>query len=208
MPDATFPHQLKQGSAAIKHLIKSGARASDIFLVGDSAGGAFQHQIWSHILHPHPDVEPLVLDAPLGGSYLMSPWSSLSDRKGRIAALDKAKLDILTAMCANWGERILKDISPSDLPYVDANSAPEGWYKDLDKVAVSRVLTSAGGVEVLRDEILEQHETLKKHHPRAEIYVQDYGVHNDPYWDIFLRDFRVIDLTKKIIDWLQVGLSE
>ncbi|KUJ07637.1 alpha/beta-hydrolase [Mollisia scopiformis] len=76
-PEAQFPTQLKQATTLLSYLLKEGSRpASSILIAGDSAGGGLSLSLLSHLLHPHPDIRTLNLNAPLRGVFLYSPWVS------------------------------------------------------------------------------------------------------------------------------------
>ncbi|VDC03389.1 unnamed protein product [Peniophora sp. CBMAI 1063] len=79
-PKASFPSQLRQAIAALAYLLAQGTKASNIVLVGDSAGGNLILQLVSHILHPMAGLPPPpILSKPLAAIVLVSPWTSYSD---------------------------------------------------------------------------------------------------------------------------------
>ena len=82
VPDGVFPVQLKQAILSIQRLLTLGFEPKNIQLVGDSARGTLIHQVFSHILHPVEGVPKLTLASPLGGAYMMSPWTRLVDGEG------------------------------------------------------------------------------------------------------------------------------
>jgi acetyl esterase/lipase len=87
---------------------------------------------------------------------------------------------------------------------LEANDAPETWFKGVDKV-VNRVLITGGDRECLRDDIRRFADKFSAHHPRAKLVMQPYGVHNDPYFDFLAREKKLSELTPIIMEWLSEG---
>lgn len=73
-PKAKYPSHLKQASMGLQAILDTGVSARDIIIGGDSAGGNLTMQLLMHILHPHPQVAPLTLDAQLPAAFLVSPY--------------------------------------------------------------------------------------------------------------------------------------
>ncbi|KAH9476880.1 Putative steryl acetyl hydrolase mug81 [Psilocybe cubensis] len=205
VPDAMFPTQLKQAVLAIQHLISTGIKPENIQLAGDSAGGALIHEVLSHLLHPVPDVPKLVLSAPLGGAYLMSPWTSLKDSP--MLRSNQGRGDILTlSTVVYWGSKVLDGVPESGIPYLDGISAPEDWFKGIDKV-VKRILISAGDAEVFRDTIIKYTKTVEKYHKDVTFFLDEHGVHDDPFLHFLVGEPNRGKLTPFIIDWLDKGFN-
>ncbi|KAF8968822.1 Alpha/Beta hydrolase protein [Flammula alnicola] len=207
VPDRTFPTQLTQAVLAIQHLLDSGVQPGNIQLSGDSAGAQLIHQVLSHMLHPVDGVPNLSLDTPLGGAYMMSPWTRLLDPEDKYLQTTNGQGDYLSASCLKyWGNKVLEGVPHSATPYLEANEAPKNWLEGLDK-CLKRILITAGSVEVLRDEILKYAITVEKHLKDTTIIVQDNGVHDDPLVDFMLGDTQG-QLTPLILNWLDDGFSQ
>ncbi|KAH9474982.1 Esterase [Psilocybe cubensis] len=204
IPDAPFPTQLKQAVLAIQHLIDTGIKPSHIQLTGDSAGGALIHQVLSHILHPLAGVPELSLSEPLGGAYMMSPWTSLTDSS--LLRSNQGRGDLVSVpIFTYWGSIVLSGVPTPDLPYIDAYSAPQSWLDGSDK-AIKRILVSAGEHEILRDAIVDYaKEKLGNHHRDVAFYLEDKGVHDQPFLNFLTGDKDTGKLTSFIIDWLDNG---
>jgi len=217
LPDEQYPYLLNEGVTAIHHLQKSGVDPSNIILVGESAGGSFVHALLSHYLHPYPDsslVPKLTLtdNKPLGGAFLLSPWSKLGLTVGVPEGMFPVRhiegFDALTGVSENnLANAALKGIPPSAIPYADAilaSGEPEGrdWYKGIEG-ATRRVLISLGTMEILRDAIRKQYEDMSRHHHDVELYSHELGIHADPHFDVILGELKVTDLTKRIVEWLE-----
>jgi len=205
VPDATFPTQLKQAVLAIQHLIDSGVKPDNLQLTGDSAGGLLIHQVLSHILHPVVGIPKLALSAPFAGAYMMSPWTSLIDDDTLHTNENRGDLlDVPTGLY--WGSKVLEGTPPSALPYLNAISAPEDWFKGVDKL-VKRIFISAGDAEVLRDAIIKYTKTVEKHHSDVTFFLDDHGIHDDPFLLFLVGEKNLGKLTPFIVDWFGQGFS-
>lgn len=208
VPDKPFPTQVHQTVLAIQHLLNSGVKPQNIQLVGDSAGGTIIHEVFSHLLHPLPSVPQLKLSAPLAGAYLMSPWTRINDTADQVLKTDReGKGDFLTRKTGlYWANKIMEGVSQKDLPYADPNTAPSDWLKGVDKY-VKRIFISAGGAEILRDEIIKYSEMVKQNHRDTTVYIQDFGIHTDPFFDFLVEEKNLGKLTPKIVDFLDSGFA-
>ena len=164
VPDRAFPAQLTQTVLAIQHILNSGVSPENLQLVGDSAGGLLIHEVISHMLHPVEGVPILKISAPLAGAFLMSPWVRLRDTPDQVLKTRvEGSGDIITRRTGlYWAEKVLEGVPASALPYLDANTAPEDWLQGVDG-CIKRILISAGGLEVLRDEVIRYSKTVQKH---------------------------------------------
>ena len=202
MPSATFPTQLKQAVVAIEHLISIGVQPQNIQITGDSAGANLALQVISHMLHPLKGVRPLNLPSPIRGVYLMSPWVSLRGTGASMTLNDNS--DIIGPQCINvWATQVLEGVSDSQLPYLEANSAPDSWFKSVDTV-VERILITAGSAECLRDSIEVFAKQICSVHHSTTFWLQENGVHNEPY---FCKGMKSRDPTPQILEWLAMGFK-
>jgi hypothetical protein len=205
VPDAMFPVQLRQAVLSIQRLFTLGFEPENIQLVGDSAGGTLIHQVFSHILHPVEGVPKLTLTSPLGGAYMMSPWTRLVDGQGSLLHDNEGRGDVMNASVSTyWGSKVLAGAKPSAVPYLEPASAPKDWLQGVDK-CVRRVLISAGELEFLRDEIVHYGKRVEEHLKNTMIVVQENGTHDDPLFDILVGEKCL--LTPKILDWLEEGFA-
>jgi acetyl esterase/lipase len=162
-------------------------------------------QIFSQILHPREAVPEIRLPAPLRGAYIISPWLNLSaDSKSHT---ENDGRDIVSpGTFTAWGAQILADVPETDRAFAEPVRAPEWWFKGADAL-VERVLITAGGAELLRDDIVAVGEAFKKHHPNAEVVVQKYGLHDDMYLDFMLKEKKLSSLTPLTVEWLAAGFT-
>tara|TARA_R110002003_G_scaffold250_6_gene17768 strand:+ start:11694 stop:12797 length:1104 start_codon:yes stop_codon:yes gene_type:complete len=168
-PEATHPTQLSQAAAVVDHLIFSTGRSpSNIFVSGDSAGGNLALALLSHILHPHPHVDAVKLDKPLGGMLLYSPWAGFSTE---FASFDNDKLDVMSPLALRkWSAMFLgkansidQEADPGPVSgdaYTEACKNDASWWRGVDHV-VNHVFVAYGGDEVLKGCIVEFEKRFK-----------------------------------------------
>ncbi|KAH9476808.1 Acetyl-hydrolase [Psilocybe cubensis] len=209
IPEAEFPTPLKQTVAAIHHLLSNGVLAGNIQIAGDSAGANLVLQLILHMLHPLEDVPSVPAETKFCGAYLMSPWLYLRVRKGVKSYSENEKWDVIapTSKFTEFGDRVLAGLSDDAiLPYIDAASAPPGWYSNAESI-VDRVLITGGGKECIRDDIVEFGEAFCKEHSGAQLVIDEYGVHDDPFYDFLVGEKKLSELTPKILQWLAEGFK-
>ncbi|KAF9045991.1 alpha/beta-hydrolase [Hymenopellis radicata] len=198
LPAGVFPTPLKQLIDAISHLEATGTSPSQLYLVGDSAGGNLILQLLAHRLRPIPSIPRSLATQRFGGIYLMSPWVDLL---GMSFAPDMpyAAGDILTpSTLKSWGS--------IQRMYVQMLDLPQDFFKGLD--AGQRILVSYGGREVLREAIKVFCERHFEGRENVRVVCDVNGVHDDP-----LQDFNMFgaspggELTVAIVDWLVESMS-
>ncbi|KAF8901350.1 Alpha/Beta hydrolase protein [Gymnopilus junonius] len=208
VPDAEFPTQLRQATVAVEHLVALGVHPSNLHLVGDSAGGNLILSLLSHILHPLDSIRPIMpLPAPIRGAYLMSPWVRMNIDAASFRT--NAAHDVfLTPNAEHYADRFLASVKEDQRPYAEPGAAPDSWFDGLDTV-VERVLMTAGGKEILRDDIIHFSHRLGKTSSDVTFVVQDDGVHIDPMLDFLVKlpHDQLGSLTPQIVDWLVEGFS-
>ncbi|KAL1603813.1 hypothetical protein SLS60_005404 [Paraconiothyrium brasiliense] len=168
-PEATFPTQLLEGAAVLKHLLYASDAETkrreprNVYLSGDSAGGNIALALVSHLLHPHPEVEAINLEEPLGGVLLYSPSVSQSMHWGSM--IRNAEKDMLPACKVPvWGamytgktgslQTSARGVRLETDAYSEPCVADASWWIDLNK-SVGFVLVLSGGDEVFADSICE-----------------------------------------------------
>ncbi|EEB92025.1 hypothetical protein MPER_09523 [Moniliophthora perniciosa FA553] len=201
-PNAPFPTILCQAIGGLRLLFDKGIQPKDIHLAGDSAGGNLVLQLFSHILHPLPDVPTISCDT-FRGAYFMSPWVSLSNEEGDQAAHNDT--DILCSKgLAEFAAFVLCDVPASQRSYVEVLKAPEPWFDGLNQV-VNGILISVGDKECLREEGVKLYERLYAKHSDVQMVLQAFGVHIDPLVDAFIGEKMEGAITPRVIEWLAEG---
>ncbi|KAG7451319.1 alpha/beta-hydrolase [Guyanagaster necrorhizus] len=207
LPDAGHPTPLREMRTAVDYLIKSGVAPNNLIFTSDSAGGNLTLAFFSHILHPHPTIEPFSLpaDTRFGGAFLLSPWVSLAgddvpnsyDENGPVDVTDAATLRA-------WGHYALEGVPLTEINYMEPIKTPDGWYEGTDQL-VDNVFISVGEFECLRDSILTFYEKkFKRYAGRSQLYVQKGGVHVDPFYDFFFAASPKTTgkLTPEVVTWI------
>lgn len=206
-PDYPFPVQLRQAVAALNLLLESGVKPSNIFLMGDSAGGNLVLQLCSLILHPDPSSlpDPPKLSEPLGGAYICSPWVNLRGESPTFQA-DEDNLSLSTFK--QWGATVLNCTPTDKREFMEASLAPPSWFDGVDKI-VSRILVSYGEKEGLAYDCAEIGKTLAGKHPDVKILPEANGIHNEP-----MNDFRPGQDPKRagsiapaVVQWFKDGMT-
>ncbi|KAJ7677583.1 Alpha/Beta hydrolase protein [Mycena olivaceomarginata] len=205
-PEASFPTPLKQAGLALDFLMAAGVKPQNLQLAGDSAGGNLVVQVLSQMLHPCKGVPEIHLPAPLRGAYIISPWMNLSADSASHTANEGLDY-VRQATLKNLGAHILPAVPDADRPFIEAVRAPAGWFQGADAL-VERVLITAGGAELMKDDIVVFAETFKKHHACAELVVQKDGLHEDMYIDFMVKEKKVGSLTPLTVEWLAAGFQE
>ncbi|KAF8803231.1 alpha/beta-hydrolase [Phlegmacium glaucopus] len=207
IPGAVFPTQIRQASLALEHIIASGVHPSNLHIVADSAGAHLLLATLSHLIHPLGTIRKTIpLQAPIRGIYLMSPWVCLKSTSSSFQS--NSGTDIINGpkitIIANL---VLADVPKHHLAYAEPADAPDSWFTGLDSV-VDRILMTAGGAEMLRDDIVRFSQTLNRTTSDFTFVVQDEGVHDGPLID-HLSGQPIDDprsLTPEIIRWLRAGI--
>ena len=169
---AVFPTQLHEATATLSHLIAvCGRRPSSILLAGDSAGGALTLALLSHILHPKTGVPRIVLQEPLRGALVLSPWVSFSTEFDSYTR--NAESDTITpSVLKKWATMYIGEMDASDERavtwpvrsndvYAEAFLTMPEWWRGLNHI-VDASLIWTGGKEILRDPIVDFVSRLKE----------------------------------------------
>ena len=179
-PDAQYPTQLRQAADGLAHMLASGSvRPGNLVIGGDSAGGNLTAQVLAHLLRPHPAVDEVVLEEPLAGAFLVSPW--LSGRMswagfGRNGGIDmltpstvgKATAEMLGVNVQSYNGEVKEGnewATPMDLE--DA----EGWFRGLERV-VKDVYVTAGEQEILLDQGIAFAEAVRRGNPGVAVKLE------------------------------------
>ncbi|KAJ3810461.1 Alpha/Beta hydrolase protein [Lentinula aff. lateritia] len=211
---AGFPTQLHQLISAITQIISSGLPPSHIFLAGDSAGANIILQLIGHLLHPSPQITEHV-EFPRGGHggfgfagiCLISPWV-LSNTESKSERINDV-FDLLPTKClTHWKNVYMASVlDPSDQFLVQPNDAMDGWFKDIQGIC-SSVMITTGGREVLHDSVVKLYENMVPYHPQATLYVQDTGLHCDAIFDIAAKSKNPHPMEQRVFQWFYANILE
>ncbi|KAI1329671.1 alpha/beta-hydrolase [Xylariaceae sp. FL0255] len=150
VPAARYPVQLTETIALLRYLVEEkGKDPQKITISGDSAGALLALGAISHILHPHPAVQPLKLSFPLAGIALISPW--VTPRVNADCAKRNTLKDTLSKEIVDgWGALIIRVAQEDE--YNTPLMATAEWWAGTDTVVKDTILT-AGRQEILFDDI-------------------------------------------------------
>ncbi|KAK3690327.1 Alpha/Beta hydrolase protein [Podospora appendiculata] len=175
-PGAKYPTQLCQAAAGLAQILKSGVRPRDIIFGGDSAGGNLTAQLLSHLLHPHPKAECIVLAEPLAGAFAVSPW--VSARRTDASFRANRYIDMLSPEILGIAvEYLVGGVAE----YEEETARGEGWAMpgDVDgawfaglEAIVRELYVTVGEQEVLRDQGVKFAETVRKVSPGVGVRLE------------------------------------
>ncbi|CAL5865807.1 uncharacterized protein PFLUO_LOCUS13 [Penicillium psychrofluorescens] len=169
VPRQTYP-QLRQAVEALRYLVTETNRSpAAIYLGGDSVGANLALCTLLHISHPHPEIDPLALSAPLAGVFGLGPWVNFSTDGPSFT--HNANKDLITKGVLERGAKeYLAGKEPDS--WSEPSRGPVEWWKD---VKTERILILAGSDELLFSSIEEFAKKLQCHD--APIYT-DAGIDN------------------------------
>ncbi|KAK4695550.1 hypothetical protein P7C71_g2233, partial [Lecanoromycetidae sp. Uapishka_2] len=152
VPHGTYPTQLREAVELLRHTVTElKKKPEDVSIGGDSAGANLAIGVLSHLMHPHPEIEPLRLETNLGAAILLAPWASF--RTDWPSTTYNANKDIVSARAGDkWSQSFLGGKEKD--AYNEPLSADPGWWRGLDDV-VRDIMVVGGGDEVLIDCIRE-----------------------------------------------------
>lgn len=189
-PQARFPTQMCQAASALSHLLREGGvRPSQIVVGGDSAGGNLTVQLFSHLLHPYPRAERIMLDEPLAGAFLVSPLVSqnmltrsfvdgrpcdmisegIFDNPNREMFHEKPS-GLLGVLFPNWGLVETKEFREGRGWALMAD-VDEKWLDGMGNI-VRKVYVTCGKHEILRDQGIEIAESIRARNADVEVKLE------------------------------------
>jgi len=124
--------------------------------------------------------------------------------------IENEKSDVLDKKTLTaWGRANLAHVPQSQNAYIEAKKSPKSWFDGVQSV-VDRVLITAGSAECLRDDIADFAKEFRQHHSDAKFFIQENGVHNDPFFDFFmyLKENKPREETPLIVEWLAAGFDK
>lgn len=176
-PHGTYPTQLRQAVEALRYIINETGRApSNVVVGGDSAGGNLATATLLHLSHPHPEIEPVVLDAPLAGVFAYAPWINFSTEWPSMEE-NKWK-DIITASSLNKWSRAYLGGKPND-NWNEPFNVPAEWWAD---VKTEKILMLAGSDEILLSPIEMFVKKIKSVFPEVSYVVGQDESHDAPFY--------------------------
>ncbi|KAJ6180979.1 hypothetical protein N7519_011440 [Penicillium mononematosum] len=176
-PHATYPTQLRQAVEALRYIInETGRSPANVIIGGDSAGGNLTAATLLHLSHPHSEIEPLVLSAPLAGVFAYAPWINFSTEWPSMK--DNLWKDIITPdVLTRWSASYRAE-KPAD-NWNEPLNAPAEWW---DGAKTERILVLAGGDEILLSPIQEFVKKIKSVFEEVTFVVGYDESHDAPFY--------------------------
>ncbi|CAL5871749.1 uncharacterized protein PFLUO_LOCUS6002 [Penicillium psychrofluorescens] len=201
-PRFTYPTQLRQAVEALRYLVAETNRSpADVYLGGDSAGGNLAMSTLLHISHPHPEIDPLALSAPLAGVFALAPWINFSADGPSFT--QNANKDLLTTgVLERWSKGYLAGKEPDS--WSEPARAPIEWWKD---VKTQRILILAGSDEILFSSLEEFAKKVQSVFPNTT-YVVGYGESHDApfYTEAGIDNCLKTETGRNVRQWLAAKL--
>ncbi|KAJ5511842.1 Alpha/beta hydrolase fold-3 [Penicillium expansum] len=168
---------LRQAVEALRYILnETGRSPANVIIGGDSAGGNLAAATLLHLSHPHAEIDPLVLSAPLAGVFTYAPWVNFGTEWPSMK--DNLWKDLLTpAVLTRWSNSYRGD-SPAD-NWNEPFNAPAEWWSGAK---TERILVLAGGNEILLSPIEEFVKKIKSVFEEITFVVGDDEVHDAPFY--------------------------
>lgn len=182
-PASTYPAQLAQAAAALRHLVTvDGLPFHDIAVAGESAGGNLTLALLAHLQKPHPRIRTLPGGKPGDKSQRLRGALAVSARTRneptRLSHDENEGKDMLSKASMARIAEAWKPVSG------EVWAAPdEGDREFWQGLRADRVLLAAGGDEIYRDDIIHTAEMMganeapKAGEPVVEVVVCPGEVH-------------------------------
>lgn len=171
-PQEIYPGQLRQVCAGLSMVLDRGISPSNIIFGGDSAGGNLTSQVIRHIVEPHPGIQPITLEEPIAGAFMVSPL--VDGRVDSRSYQENATVDMISAaLCLNTSVEMLqpKNLGMTMKEMRGLAFPMEGdytWMMRINSVVKSLYIT-AGKQEVFADHIVQFAELVRRQCPELQI---------------------------------------
>ncbi|GIJ91023.1 hypothetical protein Asppvi_009988 [Aspergillus pseudoviridinutans] len=182
---------------ALRYILEDVGRSpAQILLAGDSAGANLCLAILSHLTHPSEDVPELILNEPIRGVILMSPWVSFHHNWPSVEASEHRDIDAREVM-TEWSRAYLNGWPSNN--YIEAAEASEEWWNNT---RVQQTLVLAGGDEALLDPIKAWVNRFKVPNPDTTLVIGERECHVAPLvWPMF-GDYHETQQARALKHWL------
>ncbi|CRG88079.1 hypothetical protein PISL3812_05106 [Talaromyces islandicus] len=201
VPHATYPTQFCEAVEALRYVIEDlGRPASEVVLVGDSAGANLCLALLSHLSHPSPAAPELKITEPLKAIVLMSPWLSFRHDLPSME-INKDKDIDAKDVTERWSRDYLNGVSTNH--YTEALEAPEAWWEGA---LVKQSLVLAGGDEVALDSIKAWFSKFSKSNTDTTLVIGQNECHIAPLIWPFFKDNHETQQGLAMMSWLRERL--
>ncbi|KAJ6022570.1 uncharacterized protein N7446_012920 [Penicillium canescens] len=196
-PHEAYPSQIREAVETLRYIMEDiGRLPGEVLIAGDSAGGNLCLAILSHLKHRLEDIPELIVNEPLKGAILLSPWVSFS-HDWPTAMLNKDKDIDAQEVTSRWSQLYLNGRASNN--FVEAVDASEEWWVDIQ---VEQTLVLAGADEVLLDPIKAWFSKFETFNPNSTLVVGKSECHVAPLvWPLF-GDFHETEQETALKHWL------
>lgn len=157
-PKAQYPRQLEQSVELLRYTLEQLKKSpQNIMLMGDSVGGNLVLGILSHLLHPHPKIDPIRLTAPLKGAAASSPVVALNTQNLRFKTHEQQD-PAGASTIQKWMERYLGSAKPDGWNEPLKNG--QEWWIGLQGILSGLLITVASN-EMMADDICKTVDKVK-----------------------------------------------
>jgi acetyl esterase/lipase len=157
-PGGQYPRQLTQAVELVRYCVETLHKSpSKITLLGDSSGGNLIIGILSHLMHPHPEIEPLQLPEPLKAAMASSPVCLLNTENPLFVS-QEAQDPASAATIKTWISNYLGSRETDAWNEPLRNNA--SWWSSLDNV-VDELFIAVAAVEMMAGDTLACAEKMK-----------------------------------------------
>jgi acetyl esterase/lipase len=155
-PRDKYPSQISQCVEMLRYTLHTLHKSpSNIILAGDSAGGTLVMSVISHILHPLPNISPVILTAPLKAAAVFSPWIDLRMDGGSVLK-NQMQDPVTVEVLRGWAHNYL-GTAPLDF-YNQPCIALSEWWRGMP---VEQLLITGAAREMLADDLITFAETMR-----------------------------------------------
>ncbi|KAJ5950500.1 uncharacterized protein N7479_008913 [Penicillium vulpinum] len=176
-PHATYPTQLRQAVEALRYIInETGRSPANVVIGGDSAGGNLATATLLHLSHPHAEIEPLVLSAPLAGVFAYAPWVNFSSEWPSMK--DNRWKDVITASALTRWSVVYRSGKPAD-NWNEPFNAPAEWWSGAK---TEKILFLVGSDEILLSPVQEFAKKIKSTFEGITCVVGQDESHDAPFY--------------------------
>ncbi|KAE9366753.1 alpha/beta-hydrolase [Stipitochalara longipes BDJ] len=174
-PHGKYPSQISQCVEMLRYALQTLHKdPSNIILVGDSAGGTLVMSVISHILHPQPNIKPVILTAPLKAAAVFSPWVNLCMDGGSVLT-NQMQDPVTVEVMKGWADNYL-GAAPLDF-YNQPRIAISEWWRGMP---VEQLLITGAAREMLADDLVTFAETMKDIHKPTTVFFAPDDFHAQP----------------------------
>ncbi|MCJ1437904.1 hypothetical protein MMC27_007291 [Xylographa pallens] len=197
-PTKRYPHQLTQCVELLRYVMTDLHKSpSQIVLGGDSAGGNMVLGTLSHLLHPHPAIEPVKLSTPIRAAFAVSPIASF-DTNYATDLQDPAPASTIKVWLANYLGNSATD------RWNDPSKTDVAWWRGVENV-VKQILITVAAHEMMAADTQAFAAKLKGAFDKFTLFTAQNDFHAEPTIGIDLG-FPESEASRALKSWVVTRL--